>query len=391
MLKTLLAFNNFKDSITAQQVGVTVSNVLTKALPGINVQSENVPVSDGGDRFIETLEESLSLEIIKERVVGPLGEPIESVYGMSRKVPGIAVVEMAKASGLELVPEHLRNPLETTTYGTGQLIKMAIEKGAKRILIGIGGSATNDAGLGALQALGLQIEGERITSEYFTGRDLNFVTDLHFPTKHLYDDIEFQISCDVKNPFLGVDGAVNVYSEQKGATQQWIKSRLEDGMKNIHDLLLKKYNVNVQNIPGSGAAGGFSAAFLGFTNTKLESGIKLVSKLLDLENKLKNSDLVFTGEGKLDSQTEYGKAISYIMDLCEKYDKPLVCLCGHIEEGVKMRRDNWQAHRMLDVCDFHTSMNNPTYCLEKLIMDRVYNFPLIKKIAESGLEFPNEK
>ena len=235
---------------------------------------------------------------------------------------------MAQASGLPLVPEELRNPLNTTTYGVGEIIKEAIEKGCRNFIVGIGGSATNDCGVGMLQALGFEFYDENDNLVKLGGKVLNQIKRIKTDNKlKELDECNFKIACDVNNPLYGENGAAYIYGPQKGATEEIVKE-LDKGLKNFAEVVKKDLGKDIAHIEGAGAAGGLGFGFLGFLNSKLESGIKIILDEIKLEEVVKDADIVITGEGRLDNQTAMGKAPIGVAKLAKKHGAKVIAIAG---------------------------------------------------------------
>jgi glycerate kinase len=250
-----------------------------------------------------------------------------------------AFIEMAEASGMHLLKKEEQNCYYTTTLGTGELIVNAIDKGAKTIILGIGGSATNDCGIGMATALGFKFEDENGKDLLPIGKNLNKIHAINThkvlsSLKH----IKFRVACDVTNPLYGKEGAAYIYGPQKGASATEIKN-LDDGLKNIAMLFKKQFNIDVQNIKGTGAAGGMGAGTFTFLNAELKSGIDLIKDLISFDDKIKEADWIVTGEGKLDSQTLSGKTISGVLESSKKYNIPVAALCGSVTLSIKQAND----------------------------------------------------
>ncbi|KAJ5067129.1 glycerate kinase [Anaeramoeba ignava] len=382
-MNILTAFSTFKDSLNAEKVGEAIIKTLKQILPK-ETKFTNLPLSDGGENFIEALKTCLELETIEVPVIGPLGTPMMSSYGSSKKEKGLAIIEMAKASGIEHVPEKDRNPLLTTTYGTGQLIRRAIVDQHDRLLVAIGGSATNDAGLGALSALGYKFSFDphfAPEEEHFlSGGDLVKIRDISKPKHLITDEIKMDLACDVVNPFTGPNGAVEIFSFQKGAKTEQMRRQLEDGMCNVRDIFRRKFHVDLDAIQGSGAAGGLGGGLYVGCSAKIKSGIEILAGIVQLEKHVANSSVVFTGEGCYDSQTKYGKVVSYVQTLCKKYNVPLVVLCGKslVKNNINDERF-FQVHSLDSMFVKDQSMKKPEFCLKKLVLDRACFFPVIGK------------
>ncbi len=281
------------------------------------------PLADGGEGTLELLETHMSLERQFLFVKDPLLRPIESYY---LKGEGVAYIEMAKASGLELLSLPERNPLNTSTYGTGELIQHAIDSGCKEINLCVGGSATNDGGVGMASVLGFQFKVEKSVINNPTGRDLPRITEvIHFD---IPQDIGVNVLCDVENPLYGENGAAFVYAGQKGASPKQIEE-LDTGLRNLAHVLA---NGN-EHIPGAGAAGGLGYGAISFLNARVKSGVEFLMDKSELNAKLQKADLVFTGEGRLDSQSAKGKVISGVVNRAKEADVPVAIICGQQQDA----------------------------------------------------------
>ncbi len=326
-MKIVIAPDSFKGSLTS----VEVSDAIEQGIKEIFPQAEivKIPMADGGDGTVKCLVNATGGEILKEKVTGPLGDEVLASYGIlgDKKT---AVIEMAEASGLTLVPEDRRNPLITTTYGTGQLIKFALDQGCRRMIIGIGGSATNDGGAGMVQALGVKLsdkDGEEIG---FGGGELKKV--FRIDTKYLdnrLSETKVLVASDVSNPLCGPKGASRVYGPQKGATPEIIEE-LDESLAHFAKIVKKDLNKDVKDIPGAGAAGGLGASLMAFLDAELKPGIDIVIEIVKLERAIKGADLVITGEGKIDSQTIYGKAPIGVAKIAKKYNIPVIAVAAII-------------------------------------------------------------
>jgi len=328
-MNVVVAMDSFKGSLSSLEAGNGVKEGILKAMPGANVSV--YPLADGGEGTVEALVLVLNGKLEKVMVTGPLGEPVECTYGILEST-GTAVIEMSQAAGITLVPEQDRNPLNTTTYGVGEVIKDAIRKECRHFIVGIGGSATNDGGIGMLQALGygmLDCDGKQVA---YGAKGLEQLVTIHD------DDVipelkecDFRIACDVVNPLCGEKGCSTIFGPQKGATPTMI-TQIDQWREAYAALTAAKYkNVDV-SFPGTGAAGGMGFAFLAYTNAVLESGIKIVLDETKLEEHILNADMVVTGEGRLDGQTIFGKAPIGVAELAKKYGKRVLAFAGSVTE-----------------------------------------------------------
>lgn len=332
-MRIVVAPDSFKGSLSSIQA----ANAIEKGIIGAAqtcrepVEVIKVPIADGGEGTVEAIITANKGEIVKTRVLDPLGREIDSFFGILPD--NSAVIEMAAASGLNLLGDDERNPMKTTTYGTGQLIKEALDYGCKRIIIGIGGSATNDGGVGMAQALGVSFLDEEGNQIAFGGGELSKISkiDVSLLDPRIKDTV-ITIASDVKNPLCGPNGASAVYGPQKGATPEMVET-LDRNLKHLAKTIHEQLNIDILNVPGSGAAGGLGAGLMAFLGAKFCLGIKLVTELARLEEKIQRADLVVTGEGSTDYQTLFGKVPHGIADIAKKYSKPVICISGSLGKG----------------------------------------------------------
>lgn len=334
-MRVVIAIDSFKGSLTSIQAGQAVK----AAILSVDGQAEVMvsPLADGGEGTVEALSGAPDGELVTVCVCGPLGAPVDAQYCILQNTK-TAVIEMAAAAGITLITD--RNPLKTTTYGVGELIRDAINKGCRRFIVGIGGSATNDGGTGMLTALGYRFlgeSGEPIALGAEGLRDLRSI-DASGVLPELAE-CSFRVACDVNNPLCGERGCSAVYGPQKGATPQMIRDM--DLWLRHYGELAKSYTPKADpEHPGAGAAGGLGFAFLAFTEAILDSGIQIVLKETGLEALVKDADLVITGEGRLDAQTVMGKAPIGVAKLAKKYQKPVIAFSGCTAEGVEVCNDH---------------------------------------------------
>ncbi len=326
-MRIVLAPDSFKGSMTALEVANSMEKGILSVLPTALV--EKVPMADGGEGTVDALLAGAGGEKYFLKVTGPLGEPVEAFYGI---LPNqTAVIEMAAASGLTLVPEGKRNPLHTTTYGTGELIKAVLNRGCRRIIIGIGGSATNDGGVGMAQALGVSFLDDKGKELGFGGGQLTGLRRISLDNLDArLKGAEILVACDVDNPLIGPLGASRVFGPQKGASSQMVAD-LEAGLANLAEIIEKDCGKSIHWVPGAGAAGGLGGGLLAFLEAKLISGFAMIAEATDLEGKIAKSDLVITGEGKTDAQTAHGKAPMGVGKLAKKYDVTAIAISGSME------------------------------------------------------------
>ena len=330
-MKILIASDSFKGSATTMEVADNIAKGLLRVCPEIEI--EKLPVADGGEGTVETLVAGMDGEFVQVEVTGPLGERVKAKYGIIDD--GMAIIEMAEASGLVLVEEEMRNPTLTTTYGTGELILSALERGLKRIYVGIGGSATNDGGMGMARALGyrfLDRDGNELPDGGGSLGQLDRI-DLTKVTP-LLKDARITVMCDVENPLFGPDGAAFVYGPQKGADPDMVQL-LDENLRHFSEILIRDMNADVAEIPGSGAAGGLGGGLMAFCGAELKPGIEMVLDILDFDSHLQDVDLVVTGEGRIDGQSAKGKVPAGVAKRAKKLNKPLVAVAGGVGEGAE--------------------------------------------------------
>lgn len=324
-MKIVISIDSLKGSLTS----IEAANAIKKGILSVDNKSDVVimPLADGGEGTVEALVQGMSGEEKVISVTGPINEKVNATYGILKET-NTAIIEMAQASGLPLVPAELRNPLNTTTYGVGEIIKEAIEKGCRNFIVGIGGSATNDCGVGMLQALGFEFYDENDNLVGLGGKVLNQIKRIKTDNKlKELDQCNFKIACDVNNPLYGENGAAYIYGPQKGATEEIVKE-LDKGLKNFAEVVKKDLGKDIAHIEGAGAAGGLGFGFLGFLNSKLESGIKIILDEIKLEEVVKDADIVITGEGRLDNQTAMGKAPIGVAKLAKKHGAKVIAIAG---------------------------------------------------------------
>lgn len=327
-MKAVIAIDSLKGSLSSMEAGYAIADGIRR-VHGQDAEIVVRPLADGGEGTVEALVSGMSGVTQNVMVTGPLGIPVNCEYGIIES-SHTAVIEMSGAAGITLVPDEKRNPLYTTTYGVGEVIKDAIAKGCRRFIVGIGGSATNDGGVGMLQALGygfLDKEGKQVP---FGARGLEVLEEI--TDEYVLPELaecEFRVACDVANILCGENGCSAVYGPQKGATPSMIM-QMDNWLKHYAKLAEKKFTKANANQAGTGAAGGLGFAFLNFTNAVLESGIKIVLEETCLEKYMENADIVITGEGRLDGQTAMGKAPVGVARLAKKHDIPVIAFAGSV-------------------------------------------------------------
>lgn len=326
-MRILVAPDSFKESLKASQAAHFIAAGIRRVLP--DAQITQIPLSDGGEGLTEALTAALGGQWKQQEVTGPLGEKVAARLGVADS--HTAIIEMAQASGLELVPRELRNPMLTTTYGTGELIKAALDQGCSRIIMGIGGSATNDGGAGMAQALGARLLNRRNQEIPWGAQGLLELEHIDLSAlDSRVRNTEIRVACDVANPLLGPTGAARVYGPQKGAGHDMVKT-LEQALQQMSTVIQKDLRVEVSSIPGGGAAGGLGAGLLAFAGAQLESGLNLVMEILDLDRQLASGyDLVITGEGAINGQSLYGKVPVGLARRAKRFGLPVIALVGSI-------------------------------------------------------------
>ena len=334
-MKILVAPNAFKEALSAKEAGEAIKGGLLRALPNSDIVV--LPIADGGDGTIEVLVEATNGEFIEKEVTGPLGERVVAKFGILGDGE-TAVIEMARSSGLALVPKEKRNPAITTTYGVGELIRSALERGAKRILVGIGGSATNDGGAGMAQALGAKLLDKDGNELPFGGLALKDLASIDISNFHpLAKECEVIVMADVKNPLCGPEGASYVYGPQKGGTKELIEE-LDRALFNFAQVIKRDLGKDILNLPGAGAAGGLGGGLVAFLNARLRPGIDVVLEILNIEERLKGVDIVISGEGKIDGQTIFGKGPAGIAKKAKEKAIPVILLGGAVDEDADILR-----------------------------------------------------
>ncbi len=331
-MKIVVAPDSFKESLRAKEVAEIIEEGIKRVFPQAEVIK--IPLADGGEGTVEAILEARGGKVISQEVTSPLGERIKAHFGiLDDGFTGI--VEMAQASGLSLVPQSQRNPLLTTTYGTGELIKAALDRGCKRIIVGIGGSATVDGGAGMVQALGAKLLNGKGKQISFGGGSLGEIVSIDMsPLDYRVKNTEVLVASDVDNPLCGPKGAARVYGPQKGTTPEMVKT-LEKNLAHFAMMIKKYLNKEVKNIPGAGAAGGLGAGLIAFLGAELRPGIKLMIEASRLEERIKGADLVISGEGRIDEQTVYGKTPVGVAEMAKKEKIPVIIIGGEIRGDVE--------------------------------------------------------
>ncbi|BBQ77002.1 glycerate kinase [Raoultella ornithinolytica] len=330
-MKIVIAPDSYKESLSALDVATAIEAGFQEIYP--DAEYVKLPVADGGEGTVEAMVAATQGRLVQVTVTGPLNKPVDAFYGLSGD-ERCAFIEMAAASGLEIVPPACRNPLLTTTWGTGELIRHALDAGVQQIIIGIGGSATNDGGAGMVQALGgklLTADNQQIASGGGALEQLARI-DLSELDSRLAD-CRIDVACDVTNPLTGPEGATAVFGPQKGATAEMIV-RLDRALAHYARIIQRDLAVDVLHLEGGGAAGGMGAALYAFCGARLRPGIEIVTDALHLAELVADADLVITGEGRIDSQTIHGKVPVGVAKVAQRYNVPVIAIAGSLTADV---------------------------------------------------------
>lgn len=370
-MKVVIAIDSLKGSLTSIEAATAIKQGILNVDGNIDIEIK--PLADGGEGTVEALVEGMNGEIETISVTGPILDKVDATYGILKDT-NTAIIEMAQASGLPLVPQDLRNPLNTTTYGVGEIIKEAIKKGCRNFIVGIGGSATNDCGIGMLQALGFEFYNKENKLVGLGGKELNEIKYIKTDNKlKELDECKFRIACDVNNPLYGENGAAYIYGPQKGATEEIVKE-LDEGLKNFAKVVKSDLNKDIANVQGVGAAGGLGFGFLGFLNAKLESGIKIILDEIKLEESVKDADIVITGEGRLDNQTAMGKAPIGVAKLAKKHNAKVIAIAGcTTEDAVECNKEG---------IDAYFSIVNSTMSIEEAMKPEIAKNNIIQTVTQ---------
>ena len=332
-MKIVIAPDSFKESLTALEVAEAIEAGLKKVLP--DAEYVKVPMADGGEGTVQSLVDATEGRLISAEVCAPLGNKVKAEFGLSGD-GRTAIIEMAAASGLHLVPPEARNPLRTTSYGTGELILAALDEGVEKIIVGIGGSATNDGGAGMLQALGallLDAQHQPIGAGGGCLQDLAAI-DLSGLDKRLAG-VEIVVACDVDNPMCGEKGASAVFGPQKGATPEMVQA-LDSGLQHFAAIAARDLGLDIQSPAGAGAAGGMGGGVLLLPDARLQAGVQIVMEAVKLAEKVQDADLVITGEGRMDAQSVHGKTPIGVAHTAKAFGKPVIAIVGCLREDYEV-------------------------------------------------------
>lgn len=373
-MKIIASPDSFKGTLTAVEAADAIARGISAALPEAEIV--RLPLADGGEGTVEALVSSTGGRAIDTQVHGPLGEMVDAAYGILGDGE-TAVIEMSAAAGLTLVPAHLRNPLITTTYGVGELIHAALSQGIRRMIIGVGGSATNDGGAGALSALGARFvdsQGKELEPGGAALARLETIdlAKFTFPT----GDVEVIVACDVQNPLIGPNGASHVYGPQKGATPEMVEI-LDSALLNYAKTIKRDYGRDIAKLPGAGAAGGLAGGLMAYLNAELKPGIEIVLDAIRFDEQARGADLIITGEGRLDVQTSYGKTISGVLKRGLAAGARVIAIAGSVGPGADRLHDlGLQAIFSItgESISQEDAMQNAATLLEKTTRDAVASF-----------------
>lgn len=335
-MKVLVAVDSFKGSLSSLEAGEAISEGIHKVYKDADVIVR--PIADGGEGTVRALTAGMNGRPMRIRVTGPLGDMVEAEYGIIDK-SRTAVIEMAQAAGITLVNKEDRNPLNTTTYGVGEIILDAIKRGCRNFIVGIGGSATNDGGIGMLQALGYELldeDGKKVPYGAKGLSRLAVISDEHVLPE--LSECTFKVACDVTNPLCGENGCSHTFGPQKGATSDMIKD-MDRWLNRFGRLTMEKYPEADMERAGAGAAGGMGFAFLSYTNAVLMPGVKIVLEETGLEDYVRDADIVVTGEGRLDGQTVMGKAPVGVAEIAKKHGKKVIAFAGCVSADAGVCND----------------------------------------------------
>lgn len=329
-MKIIIAPDSFKGSLSAIEVSEAIAQGVKQAYPDAII--EKVPMADGGEGTVECLVNATHGKIYQQEVIGPLEETVLAGFGiLGDEIT--AVIEMASASGLPLVPPEKKNPLITTTFGTGQLIKAALDYKCRKMIIGIGGSATNDGGAGMVQALGIRLLDKNGHELGFGGAQLSRLDQIDISQMdERIEKTKFLVASDVQNPLCGPTGASNIYGPQKGATKEMIKI-LDHSLSHFADIIKRDLGKDIKDIPGAGAAGGLGAGLIAFLDAELKPGIDIVINTVNLAERMKGADLVITGEGEINGSTIYGKTPVGVAKIAKNYHIPVISISALIDKS----------------------------------------------------------
>ena len=379
-MKIVVAPDSFKGSVSALEAANAMEHGLRRVFPDAVI--EKIPMADGGEGTVQSLVDATGGHLQTRRVLAPLENEVDAQFGIlsDRET---AVIEMASASGLTLVAPHEQNPLRTTTYGTGQLIHAALEAGCRHLIIGIGGSATNDGGAGMAEALGVRLLDANEKQIQRGGGNLGQLASIDATGLHpAIAETETVVACDVNNPLTGPDGASHVYGPQKGATPEMIET-LDGHLSHFDKILTHTFGKSFNDIPGAGAAGGLGAGLMAFLNAELRLGIDIMIDAVNLKERIKGAAIVFTGEGQLDFQTAFGKTPVGVAKVAKAHGIPVIAIAGGIAEGAEAVYDAG-IDAMLGIVQEPMSLENAVTDASRLIANTAEQAARLIRIGHSG-------
>lgn len=335
-MKIIIAPDSFKESLTALEVAEAIETGFKRIFP--HAEYVKVPMADGGEGTVQSLVDATQGELIQTEVTAPLGNKVMATWGLSGDKQ-TAIIEMAAASGLHLVPLNQRNPLLTTSLGTGELIRAALDFGVNKIILGIGGSATNDGGVGMLQALGIRCLDHQGQEIGFGGKNLANIQQIDLSALDpRLQQVEIEVACDVTNPLCGDNGASAIFGPQKGANAEMVK-QLDQALVHFAQQVKAQLDLNIRDQAGAGAAGGMGGGVLLLPKVRLKSGVNIVLDTVQLSDKLQDADLVITGEGRMDGQTAQGKTPVGVALAAKTANKPVIAIVGCLREDYEVVYD----------------------------------------------------
>ncbi|MGE8539289.1 MAG: glycerate kinase [Acinetobacter sp.] len=373
-LTFVLAPDSFKESMSAAQACQAMQRGIQKVLP--DALCIHVPMADGGEGTVDALISSSKGHYIRCEVMGPLaGQRIQTYFGLI-DAGKTAIIEMAKANGIELLEPARRNPLLTSTYGTGEMIRSALDLGVSKIIIGLGGSVTNDAGAGMAQALGARFLDKNHQQVGLGGGQLNQIQSIELSElDQRLKQVEIWIASDVNNPLCGEHGASYVFGPQKGATPEMLK-QLDQNLSHFADLVARQIGREHRHIAGAGAAGGLGFALMAFTAASIRSGVELMIEQLELAEKIAQADYVLTGEGKIDHQTKLGKTPFGVAQVAQRFNKPVLAFAGLVGDGIESLYESGFS-RIIGInppdCSLQEALKNAEVNLEKTVSETIKN------------------
>lgn len=368
----LLAPDSFKESMTAEQACAAMQRGIVKALP--DAQFIYVPMADGGEGTVDALVAARNGRKVELDVSGPfIQQKVQSYFGLIEN-DQTAVIEMALANGIHLIESSQRNPLLTSTLGTGEIIKAALELGVSKIIIGLGGSVTNDAGAGMAQALGVKFLDENGQAVQVGGGQLDQIQSIDLSQLDpRLKSTEIVIASDVNNPLCGENGASHVFAPQKGATSEMVEV-LDQNLSHFANLVKQQLNLDIAHVQGTGAAGGLGFGLMAFAGAKIRSGVEIVIEETGLSEKIAQADYVFTGEGGIDFQTKFGKTPFGVAQVAKRFNKPVIAFAGYVGKGIEELYDEGftAIFGIVDgACDLQTALKNGEKNLERCCVNVV--------------------